>query len=143
MSLAFRPGATYPITLPSDKEAPEDQRPAFTAVHLSADEWNDFADFADDKVALKALGRRKIIAELKRHILEHLRGWARVMDKNGPVPFEQAFDRWPLTLDETWDLYDEIRLGSRLSVTEKNASTSPSASPTDSSAAAGPAPVSP
>ena len=154
MSLASRPGATYPITLPSDSAVPEDRRPKFIAEHMSCLEWADFAAFADDKEALQKLSLPGIVAALGAIIAPYIRGWSNVFDKAGIVPYPtdqsdpsehhravaQALGR-VLGLDDAWELYDAIRIGSRLSVTEKNVSTSPSDSPGDSSAGAAQAPA--
>jgi len=142
MSLACRPGATFAVTLPADAALPEERRPRFTVRHLSCQEWADLAQFADDKEALQARSVKEIVSELLALLSRHVAGWSNVVDASGAaVPFSADALGQVLTLDEAWELYDAIRQQSRLSVTEKNVSTSPSASPTASSAAAGPAPV--
>lgn len=136
MSLAANPNATYEVTLESDAAMPQAERPVFVVRHMTAMQWLDYCDFADNKPALEALDARGLIVNLFGLLAKRLCGWRNVRnpdDSGKPLAFDAARLASVLSIEDAWDLYYAIRQGARVTAQEKNASSPPSPSPTGSS----------
>jgi len=133
MPLALDPFETFEISLLSDKDKPEADRPMFRFRYLSLREWRKNAPLSEIS-DVEEISSPKAVGEVLIAIRENLLDW-RVNDPSGqPIPYNtEELDRI-LTLWEVWELFHLSRRQSKLSVTEKNELESPSPTSTEPSA---------
>ena len=130
MPLALEPNETYEVTLESDAAKPEKERAKFRFRYLTLREFRNTAWLADDKKRIEELSADRLISALLEAIAVNLVGWSNI-----PIPFVAESLPDVVTASEAWELFYQARRQSRLSVTEKNSSDSPSAG--NSAASAG------
>jgi len=148
MPLALNPKETFPLVLDADKARPEAERAEFRFHFLTGLEWRErirllrqWDGYWEAQPAERTHERYEaLMAATCCAVGAQLVGWSRLLDRAGrEVPFAADALSSVATDQEARELLFDSALMSLPSVTEKNASGSPSPSPMDGAAAEKPA----
>ena len=129
MPLAIDPNETFEVVLKSDQDKPRDEQTIFYFRYMSAREFIRTAAIGDmSREDQEALGTAELVKRIFAAIHVNLQGFI------GPYIEKGSDMEDAITTHEAWELYYSARRQSKLSVTEKNDSGSPSPISGDGSA---------
>jgi len=135
MPLAIDPNETFEVVLKSDQDKPMPEQARFKFRYMTAREFVRTAAVGDiSKEEAESLGTAAVAQKLFTAIRVNLVACLAIQTA------AQADDELEdvLTISEAWELYYSVRRQSKISVTEKNDSASPSSSSGDDFAKAAP-----
>ena len=129
MPLAIDPDQTFEVVLKSDQEKPTPEQTRFKFRYMTAREFVRTAAVGDmSREEQEALGLGELVKRIFDAIHANLQGFI------GPYIEKGSDLEDAITISEAWELYYSARRQSKLSVTEKNDSGSPSPISGDDSA---------
>lgn len=139
MPLCLNPGASVPVTLSTDADAPADRKPVFRARFRTVAQSVEVARLLADAGKLDGIPDWSPLHD--KALALCLAGWD-LWDAGGnPVPFDVAELPNLLTLGERRELLDRCMEATVVEEEKKRRSASPSLSTTASSAAVVPTPA--
>jgi hypothetical protein len=138
MPLATNPKRTFPVTLESDKDLPEAERPTFRFRFPTGTQVCELEDFQAGLKAVKK-SQGQLIKELDGLLTPFLAGWDNLCDGKGNLLVYGMSTRLMdvLAMDDLWHLFWALVYATVNTVAEKNLSDSPSDASTGIPAEAG------
>ena len=142
MPIALEAGETFKYVLRGDREKPgaSEARPAFIFEYVTARRARAIARPLDALEKAGKTGTSEAYDALFKALGANLVGWENMRGRDGKeIPFSPSELDDIVTLPEAWELYYAAHAGQQLDASEKNASASPSAISSETSAPDAPA----